>query len=82
MKSILLVADRFIKQSDWKTLALMKACLGSIGLVIGLFVPKENRRPVLVGALAVFLASYIPLAIKFFGILFNKEDCDDCDDCD
>ena len=37
------VADRYCKESSWKTLALLKFCLFSIGLMVGMQVPKEKR---------------------------------------
>ena len=40
------VADRYCKESSWKTLALLKFCLFSIGLMVGMQVPKEKRKAV------------------------------------
>ena len=38
------VADRYCKESNWKTLALLKICLFSIGVMIGILLPKEKKR--------------------------------------
>ena len=62
-------ANEFLKRSDWKDLALVKICLCSIGILIGLCVPKEKKRPVKYFALAGMLLTYIPLMEKFFRVI-------------
>ena len=74
MKKLFDSADIYLKQSDWKDLALIKFCLASIGLLVGLQIPKKHRKPVAIGALIVFFTTYIPLMTDFFHILFSKED--------
>ena len=60
------VADRYCKESSWKILALLKICLFSIGVMVGMLVPKEKKKAVFgIGAVA-FLATYIPLMEKLF----------------
>ena len=49
------VADRYCKESSWKTLALLKFCLFSIGLMVGMQVPKEKRKAVYGAGMAIFL---------------------------
>ena len=59
------VANRYCKESSWKTLALLKICLFSIGVMVGMLVPKERKKAVFgIGAVA-FLATYLPLMSKF-----------------
>lgn len=69
MKNLFQWADEYIRESDWKTLAALKFCLCAMGILIGLFVPKKAKKPVLIGAAAVFLGTYIPLMVKFFRIV-------------
>ena len=60
------VADRYCKESSWKILALLKICLFSIGVMVGMLIPKEKKKAVFgIGAVA-FLATYLPLMGKFF----------------
>ena len=73
MKKLFEAADRYIAASDWKLFAVLKFCLISLGLMIGLSVKKEARRPVLFGAAAVFTATYIPLMVKFYRVFTEKE---------
>lgn len=62
-------ADRYLKQSSWKDLALIKFCLCAIGVLIGLAVPRSRRRQFAFGALVVFLTTYLPLMSKFAHVI-------------
>lgn len=62
-------ADEFLKRSNWKDLAFVKICLCSIGILIGMGIPKEKKRPVKYLALAGALLTYIPLMEKFFRVV-------------
>ena len=46
MKNLFFIANEYIQQSDWKDLALIKFCLFSMGVIIGLFVPSRDRKSV------------------------------------
>ena len=37
-------ADRYCKESNWKTLALLKFCLFARGMLIGMKVPEKHKR--------------------------------------
>jgi uncharacterized membrane protein len=62
-------ADRYMQNSDWKDFALLKFCLLALGVIAGLYVPEEKKRPVLIAAAALFFATYIPLMVKVFSVL-------------
>ncbi len=68
MKKIFAIADEYLKQSDWKTLALLKFCLCAVGVMVGLALPKKTHRIAAFSATAVFAATYIPLMLKLFKI--------------
>lgn len=61
-------ANRYIKESDWKTIAMLKFCLCSMGVMIGVLLPQAVTSAALMIAAAVFAATYIPLMIKFYKI--------------
>lgn len=61
-------ADRYLRQSNWKDLALVKFCLCAVGVLIGLAVPRSRRRQFAFGALVVFATTYIPLMYKFLHV--------------
>ena len=60
------VADRYCKESTWKTMAAVKLCLFSIGIIVGVLLPETCQPPVLVIFGIVFIITYIPLMRKFF----------------
>ena len=74
MKKVFQAADRYIKTSDWKIIAAVKFCVMAFGIIVGMFIRKEDRKPVLCGAVAVFLLTYIPLMTKVFRIGLKKNE--------
>lgn len=63
------LANRYIQESDWRTLAALKLCLLSIGLIVGMLLPASCRTAVLIVSGVVFVATYIPLMAKFFRLM-------------
>lgn len=63
------LANRYIQESDWRTLAALKLCLLSIGLIVGVLLPASCRTAVLIVSGVVFVATYIPLMAKFFRLM-------------
>lgn len=59
-------ADAYMKQSDWKDLALIKTCLFSLGILFGMTLPKKAQKPIAAVASTAFIATYIPLMLKLF----------------
>lgn len=43
MKCLFSYANEYVKESDWKDLALVKFCLCATGVMIGLCIPKEKK---------------------------------------
>lgn len=72
MKFLFDAADRYLKASDWKDIAVLKFCLISLGLMAGTQVPQKHREAVQSASLIIFLVTYIPLMGKFFRILLEK----------
>lgn len=72
MKHLFESANEYTRQSDWKDFALVKLCLGAIGVMIGLRTPKKYKETAGLLAVAVFTATYIPLMAKFFSILLGN----------
>lgn len=71
MEKLFRVANRYCQESDWKTLAMIKCCLFSMGLLVGLAITKGKK---LWEALATlgFLLTYVPLMQKLW-YLWKKE---------
>ena len=68
MKKLLAFGDRYAKQSTWKDFALVKLCLFSMGLVVGTLVSELYKRAVIIVAICVFAATYIPLIVKMIRV--------------
>ena len=66
-------ANRYVETSDWKIIAVLKFCLISLGVMVGMMIRPEHKRPVFFGALGVFGATYIPRMVKFCRIFAGKE---------
>ena len=62
-------ADRWLKESDWKDIALLKFCLFSMGLFAGSFVTKKHAKAVRAAATATFAVTYVPLMFKYFKVV-------------
>lgn len=73
MKKLFCYADRYIKKSDWKDLAMIKFCLFSMGILAGMRIPEKNRKQAGAIAAVVFVATYIPLMAKFFSVITERE---------
>lgn len=74
MKRILTSADEFVRESDWKDLAVLKFCLLSLGLLAGMQIAERCKKGVRIAASMVFTLTYIPLMVRYLKILFSKED--------
>lgn len=74
MKELFCYADRYIRKSDWKDLDMIKFCLFSMGILAGMRIPEKNRKQAGWIAVAVFVATYIPLMAKLFSVILEKEE--------
>lgn len=72
MKFLFDTADKYLKQFNWKDLALVKFCLFAMGLICGMQIKGKYKKPFIIGALIVFLATYIPLMADFLPMLKNE----------
>lgn len=68
MKKLFVCADAYLKQSDWKDLAMIKFCLAAMGVLIGVSLKPRERKAASWLAGTVFTVTYIPLMAKFFRI--------------
>ena len=73
MKKLFGCANEYVKQSDWKDVALIKVCLCSMGVIIGTAVPKKTKKPVVCAAMTLFIATYVPLMAKFLKIAIEDK---------
>ena len=72
MKTLLRITDRYMKESDISTLAVIKFCLVSFGMLMGMQVPKKAKKPVQVACASIFVASYVPLMAKLVSVGYKE----------
>lgn len=65
-------ADRFCKESNWKTIAALKLCLLAIGVILGMEIPEDKKKAVAPICAGVYGVTLVPLLKKYFAILFRK----------
>lgn len=73
MKKLFELGNQYCRESDWRDLALVKFCLCSIGVMMGVFVPRDQRKRVCTCAALVFLVTYVPLMWKLFRIALREK---------
>ena len=73
MKKLFDLADRYLENSSWKDLALIKFCLCAMGIFIGASLPAKHKTAVKSIAAGVFAATYIPLMSKLFRLACPAE---------
>ena len=68
MKTLFWCANEYLRQADWRDLALLKSCRGAAGMAAGICLPKRLRTPALAAAVAVFLLTYLLLMGDFISV--------------
>ena len=76
MKKPLLLADRYLQQSDWKTIALLKVCLLGLGITLGALVPPKYKKTAVAAALPLFFVTYLPLMAKLLHLAAEQAEED------
>lgn len=77
MKKLIEVGNLMAKNSTWKDFALIKLCLCAMGLIIGVLLPIQAKQVVLIIAILIFIATYIPLMHRFFQIVEKDSKAND-----
>lgn len=76
MKKILACTDNYVQNSNWTFIAMLKACVLSIGVFWGLQIPKKHKKKASIIATIIFVITYVPIMITFFNsaIKFYKKE--------
>ena len=69
VKRALDASDDYAKQSTWMDFALIKTCLCALGVMIGIGLPKESRKPAFGVAAVAYAVTYVAIMAKFLPIL-------------
>lgn len=67
-------ADRYAAQSTWRDFALVKVCLFSMGVLMGLIVPVRKKKLTALGAGLLFLPTYAILLRRFLPFLLERDE--------
>lgn len=67
-------AEKYCQTFDVKKLSLMKICCISLGTALGTLIPKKYRKSALLGGLALFLVTYVPLMLGFVKVIHSEEE--------
>ncbi|HAE60943.1 MAG TPA: permease of phosphate ABC transporter [Eubacteriaceae bacterium] len=73
MKDLFKYAQKYKDQMTVIDIGLLKLSLCSLGVLMGMAVPKSQQKRVAACASTVFALAYAPLIAKYLGIL--TEDC-------
>lgn len=73
MKKLFAIADRYLQESDWKTIALLKLCLMALGVVVGALLPARYKKTAVAVGLPLFFVTYLPLLAKLIHVAAEPE---------
>jgi hypothetical protein len=66
VKKLFVIANRYIENSDWKVIAVLKFCLISLGMLLGMLIREDHKKKVRPAAAGIFFLTYVPLMAKFY----------------
>lgn len=75
--NIFKTANNYLKECDWKDMALLKFCLIGLGMTTGGILAKKHCKETICFGTGMFVATYIPVMAKFGKFLLEdikKED--------
>lgn len=78
MKRLIETGQEYIKAMSIRDMALLKICLYSAGILMGLAIPSKCRKKVSIVASILFIVTYILAILPFLKMLQEKSDnrCD------
>ncbi len=71
MDFITKTAEAYLKDMDIYDISLLKVCLLALGMMLGIALPIRDKRSWVLALVVIFLASYIPLMVKFVPYFFT-----------
>lgn len=74
MKKLIAAGNLYLKKMDLFDIALLKLCLGALGVLIGLGAARKHRKSAGVLAGLVFCLTYVPLMGRFFRAIVTGDE--------
>ena len=65
MKKLFEFANQYITLLNWQQFSMIKFCLISLGVLIGILVPSEAKAAAGIVAGVVFAGTYLPIMVHF-----------------
>ena len=76
MNKVIHAANEYKSQITLLDIGLLKLCLMSLGVLLGVAVPKGHKKKAAAGASIAFAFTYAPLMTKFLTIVLKQSDDD------
>lgn len=74
MKRLLSYGDRYLRRCNWKDIGVIKACVFSVGVFAGTFIPKKKTECARMIAWIGFVSTAVPIMTKFFEVAADKSE--------
>lgn len=74
MKTLLAAGSRYLKEMDLADVALLKFCMGALGVLIGLGTAKHHKKGMSFLAGLTFVGTFLPLMAKFLRVIITPEE--------
>lgn len=71
MNKMIKCANSFIKKCDWTDIAMLKCCLLSLGMMLGMAVARKKKKMLYVLSFFTFVITCAPLVSKFMDHYHN-----------
>ena len=81
MKKLFALADRYLQESDWKTMAMLKFCLLGLGIAVGAMMPPKHKKTAVAVGLPLFFVTCLPLMAKLIHLAAEQRAEDLEEDC-
>lgn len=74
MNKLVAAGKLYLKKMDLFDVALLKLCVGSLGVLVGLAAARKHRKGAGMAAGLIFCLTYVPLMGRFFRALVTVEE--------
>lgn len=71
MNKLIAAGNLYLEKMDLTDVALLKICVGALGVLVGLGAAKRHRRSAGFLAGLLFALTWVPLMGKFLGVLVD-----------
>lgn len=77
MKKLATFLNDYVLECDWKDMALIKTCVCAFGVMLGLTVKKERKKPIMIISSLIFLVTAVRFVLELSEDDFEEDFEDD-----